>query len=92
MLSGRASLLPAISKAVPWSGLVRGNGRPERDVHARVKGMELERDQTLIVIHAQDGVEFTLDGAMKDGIGRNRSVESGAVLPRCRAIARRREQ
>src|SRR4029077_10243846 len=28
MLSGRAIFLPAISKAVPWSGLVRGKGRP----------------------------------------------------------------
>src|SRR5437660_1296725 len=28
MLSGRAIPFPAISKAVPWSGLVRGKGRP----------------------------------------------------------------
>ena len=28
MLSGRAMPLPAISNAVPWSGLVRGNGSP----------------------------------------------------------------
>src|SRR5207245_7851625 len=28
MLSGRAIPLPAISNAVPWSGLVRGKGRP----------------------------------------------------------------
>src|ERR1041384_8002497 len=28
MLSGRAMPFPAISNAVPWSGLVRGNGRP----------------------------------------------------------------
>src|SRR5262245_54038193 len=28
MLSGCAMSLPAISNAVPWSGLVRGNGRP----------------------------------------------------------------
>ncbi len=28
MLSGRAMPLPAISNAVPWSGLVRGKGRP----------------------------------------------------------------
>src|ERR1700676_1255048 len=28
MLSGRAIPLPAIGKAVPWSGLVRGNGKP----------------------------------------------------------------
>src|SRR5437667_2515273 len=28
MLSGRAIPLPAISNAVPWSGLVRGNGSP----------------------------------------------------------------
>jgi hypothetical protein len=28
MLSGRAMPFPAISNAVPWSGLVRGNGSP----------------------------------------------------------------
>src|SRR5207247_9060763 len=28
MLSARAMPMPAISKAVPWSGLVLGNGRP----------------------------------------------------------------
>src|SRR6187551_3754943 len=28
MLSGRAIPFPAISNAVPWSGLVRGNGSP----------------------------------------------------------------
>ena len=28
MLSGRAMFLPAMSKAVPWSGDVRTNGRP----------------------------------------------------------------
>ena len=28
MESGRARFFPAISKAVPWSGLVRGKGRP----------------------------------------------------------------
>ena len=28
MLSGRAMPLPAISNAVPWSGLVRENGSP----------------------------------------------------------------
>src|SRR5688572_28225767 len=28
ILSGRAIFLPAISKAVPWSGLVRGKGSP----------------------------------------------------------------
>jgi hypothetical protein len=28
MLSGRAMPLPAILNAVPWSGLVRGNGNP----------------------------------------------------------------
>ena len=28
MLSGRATPFPAISNAVPWSGLVRGKGNP----------------------------------------------------------------
>ncbi len=29
MLAGSARPVPAMSSAVPWSGLVRGNGRPK---------------------------------------------------------------
>ena len=45
--------LPAMSNAVPWSGEVRMNGRPKRDVDAAVEIDRLDRDQRLVVIHAQ---------------------------------------
>ena len=55
-LSGRALPVPASAKAVPWSGEVRTNGRPERDVDAAVEGQGLERDQRLVVVHGDHRV------------------------------------
>jgi len=42
----------------------------ERDIHAFVKGMELQRDQPLVVIHAKDTIELPLNGAVENGVGR----------------------
>ena len=58
MLSGRAMPLPAISNAVPWSGLVRGKGRPSVTFTPSSKGVQFQRDQSLVVIHAEHAVEF----------------------------------
>jgi hypothetical protein len=47
----------------------------ERNVHAAVESVQLQWDQTLIVIHAENGIEFTFSGATKDGVGRKRADE-----------------
>ena len=52
-LDGSALPVPAMSKAVPWSGDVRTKGKPERDVDGMIEGQRLDRDQRLVVIHAQ---------------------------------------
>ncbi len=55
-LVGSARPVPAMSSAVPWSGDVRTNGRAERDVDAAGEVDRLDRDQRLVVIHAERGV------------------------------------
>ena len=52
-LDGSALPVPAMSKAVPWSGEVRTNGRPSVTLTAVVEGQRLDRDQRLVVIHAE---------------------------------------
>src|ERR1700724_1347864 len=50
--------------------------QPERHIHAAVKGVEFQRNQTLIVIHAEHGVEFAFGGAMENGIWRKGTDDS----------------
>ena len=50
-------------------------GETERDIHAFMEGVQLERDQSLIVIHAEHGVEFALDRAMENRVGREGAGE-----------------
>src|SRR2546430_13675163 len=42
----------------------------QRDVHTFVKGMQLQWDQSLIVIHAKHRVEVALNRAMEHCVGR----------------------
>ena len=42
-----------MSKAVPWSGEVRTNGRPSVTFTPSSKAMRLDRDQRLVVVHAR---------------------------------------
>ena len=55
------------------SGAVIRAGARERqaksDVHAFMESVQFQRDQSLIVIHAKHAVEFSLDRAMKNGVG-----------------------
>ena len=74
--------LPAISNAVPWSGLVRGKRQPERYVHAAVECVQLQRDQSLIVVHAKHRVEFAFNRAVENGVGRNRTDENDVTSDR----------
>ena len=43
------------------------------DVNAIVESLEFERNQALVVIHAEDSVKFTLSSAEKDGVRRMRA-------------------
>ena len=61
------------------SAVVRAGPRErqsQRDVHAGIERVKLQRDQSLIVIHAEHAVEFAADRSMKNGIGRNGTGES----------------
>ena len=55
------------------SGAVIGagarEGESESDVHSFMERVEFQRDQALIVIHAKHGVEFSLHGAVENGVG-----------------------
>ncbi len=55
-LDGSALPLPAISSAVPWSGEVRMKGSPSVTLTPCVEVDGLERDQRLVVIHAEHRV------------------------------------
>ena len=57
-------MLPAVR-----ADLLRRLGRRAEAIEAyqqALKGVELERDQTLVVIHAEHRIEFTFDRAMKN--------------------------
>lgn len=44
-------------------------GEAPGEVDSFVEGEELERDESLIVVGAEDGVEFSVGGAMVNGVG-----------------------
>ena len=54
---GSALLLPAMAKAVPWSGLVRGTGRPRVVFTPTSKSSSLSGISALVVVHREHGVE-----------------------------------
>ena len=56
-------------------GTGAGVGQTKGHVHAGVEGEEFERDQSLVVIHAEDAVEFPGHGAMENGVRRVRAGE-----------------
>ncbi len=70
MLSGRAIPLPAIVERGAVIGAGARKRQAERHVHAAMKRVQLERDQSLIVIHAKNGIELAFSRAMKDCVGR----------------------
>ena len=73
----------AVGRGYVFAGHVKGGAvvgagaderEPEGDVHASVEGVELERDEALVVIHANDAVPFMHDGGlMKNSVGRERA-------------------
>ena len=46
-------------------------------IHAIVKCVQFQRDQSLIVIHAENGIEFTFNRAMENCVGRKGTGEGG---------------
>ena len=80
----------AMSNAVPWSGEVRTNGKPQGDVDAFVEAEGLQRDQRLVVIHRDDrviaaprrGVEQRVGriGPVTDSPSARRSAIAGAIV------------
>ena len=50
--------------------------KTECHIHALVKGMKFQRDQTLVVIHAEYRIEFAFNSTMKDGVGRVGATKS----------------
>src|SRR5262245_57732647 len=59
----------AVIRARPWPG------EPERDIHTLVEGVQLRRNQALIVIHAEHPIEFTRHGAIENRIRRKRPAD-----------------
>jgi hypothetical protein len=41
----------------------------ESDIHTFMECVQFQRDQPLIVIHAKDPVEFSLDRTVKNSVG-----------------------
>ena len=78
-LDGLALPVPAMSKAVPWSGEVRMNGNPERDVDGVLEGDRLDRDQRLVVIHADRAVIGLARGGVEQGVRRQRAANRDAL-------------
>jgi hypothetical protein len=55
------------------------DGQPKRDIHGTVKGHQLDRDMTLIVVLSHDQVKGALISAVIDRVGRNRSGDIDAA-------------
>ena len=65
-------------------GSVVGTGanewKTEGDIHPFVEGMELERDQALVVIHAKNAIEFPLHRTMENRVWREGALEIGVAF------------
>src|ERR1051325_850286 len=59
----------ALSGDLKCSAMIRTGARewqPQSYVHAAVECVQLERDQSLVVVHAKHRVEFAFDRAIED--------------------------
>ena len=61
-------------RAVVWAG-ARG-GEPEGGIDSRVEIKQLKRDQTLVMIHAENGIVAPIGGWLEDGVSGVRSSEN----------------
>ncbi len=88
-LAGSARPVPAMSSAVPWSGEVRTKGRPRVTLTPPAKVHGLDRDQRLVVIHAERRVIGRAGGGMEQRVGRRRAAHVDAVA--LQRVDRRRD-
>jgi hypothetical protein len=44
--------------------------KAKRHIHTLVKGVKFQRNQSLIVIHAEHRIEFIFNRTVEDGVGR----------------------
>ena len=54
------------------SAMIRAGAREREsksDIHSFMECVQFQRDQSLIVIHAKDPVEFSLNRTVKNGVG-----------------------
>src|SRR5205814_7849017 len=51
-------------------------GEAQRYVHAAVERVQLQRNQSLVVIHAKHRVEFAFNRSVENGVRRNRTGEN----------------
>jgi len=76
----------AFSSDVECGAVVDGradDGESQGDVDASFEIEQLQRDVALVVVHADDGVEFfAADGQVKDGVGREGSFHGHSLLLR----------
>lgn len=67
---------------VEGSSMIHGSandGQAEGDIGAAFEVEEFERDMALVMVHADDGVEFAFEGLLEDGVGREWPVSVEAV-------------
>src|SRR2546423_4568493 len=58
-------------------GACAREGKTERYVYAFVKGVQLQRNQSLVVINAKHGVPGAVRGVIKNGVGGKRTGDFG---------------
>src|SRR6266576_6569879 len=58
-------------------GTGAGKRKAKRHIHALVKGVKFQRNQSLIVIHAEHRIEFTFNRSVKNCVGRMGAGENG---------------
>src|SRR5205823_9617235 len=66
---GASDAFPGNFKCCAVIGTGARKWEAQRDVHTFVKGMQLQWDQSLIVIHAKHRVEVALNRAMENCVG-----------------------
>ena len=86
-LDASACPVPAMSNAVPWSGLVRTSGRPSVTLTPLLHAQVLHRDQALVVVHRHHHIKLTRLArlgarAHEHRVGRERALTS---MPSTRA-------
>src|SRR4051794_24260669 len=56
------------------------DGEPQGDVHAVIEMEQFQGDQSLVVVHADNGVEVAFGGKMEQGVRGNRTdgIDAGA--------------